>query len=244
MKKIFQFITAIAIVVPIVDSATSEPSSSQTEHVSPFACNGLALSPEVRKRHFEELGPALLKLKKSTRELPDGYEFELPADNKTYQLLMEWAFQNGYAVRSSISTCASTEKADRYGYVSLAGPGLKSSLRRSLISLVLVRSAMPRVSTQEFERLPLRVHTFLAGVPLHDVWSVDLPRWRAGVTLDEFLRTANNGKLDMCGCSKSSCFSRPPHSCACCSTFVFSLDGSSVGIASQRQPQGKASQRV
>jgi hypothetical protein len=61
--------------------------------VSPFACNAFALSPEVRKRHFEELGPALLKLKKSTRKLPDGYEFELPADNKTYQLLTEWAFQ-------------------------------------------------------------------------------------------------------------------------------------------------------
>ncbi len=26
-------------------------------------------------------------------ELPDGYEFKLPADNKTYQLLTEWAFQ-------------------------------------------------------------------------------------------------------------------------------------------------------
>ena len=51
---------------------------------------------------------------------------------------------------------------------------------------------MPQVSIQEFERLPLRVHTFLAGVPLHDVWSVDLPRWRAGVTLDDFLRTASN----------------------------------------------------
>ena len=51
---------------------------------------------------------------------------------------------------------------------------------------------MPQVSTQEFERLPLRVHTFLAGVPLHDVWSIDLPRWRAGVTLDDFLRTASN----------------------------------------------------
>ena len=63
---------------------------------------------------------------------------------------------------------------------------------------------MPRVSTQEFERLPLRVHTFLAGVPLHDVWSIDLPRWRAGVTLDEFLRTPSNGKLDACGCSESS----------------------------------------
>jgi hypothetical protein len=48
---------------------------------------------------------------------------------------------------------------------------------------------MPQVSNQEFERLPLRVHTFLAGVPLHDVWSVDLPRWRARVTLDDFLRT-------------------------------------------------------
>jgi hypothetical protein len=48
---------------------------------------------------------------------------------------------------------------------------------------------MPQVSTQEFERLPLRVHSFLAGVPLHDVWSVNLPRWRDGVTLDDFLRT-------------------------------------------------------
>src|SRR6266536_4948732 len=92
MKKIFQFITAIAIVAPVAIWATSEP-SSQTEHVSPFACDELGLSPEVRKRHFEELTPALLKLKKSARELPDGYEFEFPADNKTYQLLTEWAFQ-------------------------------------------------------------------------------------------------------------------------------------------------------
>ena len=90
MKKIFQFITAIVIVVPLVDSATSEPSSPQSEHVSPFACNAFALSPEARKRHFEEVGPALLKLKKSTRELPDGYAFEFPADKTTYQLLTEW----------------------------------------------------------------------------------------------------------------------------------------------------------
>jgi hypothetical protein len=70
---------------------------------------------------------------------------------------------------------------------------------------------MPQVSTQEFERLPLRVHTFLVGVPLHDVWSVDLPRWRGGVTLDEFLLTASDGKLDNCGCSKSwSLFTRSP----------------------------------
>ena len=93
MKKIFRFIAAIAIGGPFAIWATSEPSSSQTEHVSPFACNALALSPKIRKRHFEELGPALLKLKKSTRELPDGYEFEFSADNKTYQLLTEWAFE-------------------------------------------------------------------------------------------------------------------------------------------------------
>jgi hypothetical protein len=51
---------------------------------------------------------------------------------------------------------------------------------------------MPQISALEFERLPLRVHAFLAGVPLHDVWAVDLPRWRNGVTLDEFLRATSN----------------------------------------------------
>ena len=50
---------------------------------------------------------------------------------------------------------------------------------------------MPRISTQEFEQLPLRAHGFLAGVPLHDVWAVDLPRTRSGISLEEFSRTAN-----------------------------------------------------
>jgi len=52
-------------------------------------------------------------------------------------------------------------------------------------------ATMPRISTQEFELLPLRVHEFLAEVPLHDVWAVDLPRIRPGITLDEFLRVAS-----------------------------------------------------
>ena len=64
---------------------------------------------------------------------------------------------------------------------------------------------MPRISAEEaFERLPLRVHAFLADVPVHDVWFIDLPRWRAGIMLDEFLRTPSNSKLDACGCSESS----------------------------------------
>lgn len=50
---------------------------------------------------------------------------------------------------------------------------------------------MPQISPQEFKRVPLRVHEFLADVPLHDVWAVDLPRIRPGITLDEFLRVAS-----------------------------------------------------
>jgi hypothetical protein len=49
---------------------------------------------------------------------------------------------------------------------------------------------MPQISRQEFERLPLRVHDLLAGVPLHDAWVVDLPRTRPGITLAEFSRTS------------------------------------------------------
>jgi hypothetical protein len=45
---------------------------------------------------------------------------------------------------------------------------------------------VPQISAAEFYALPLRVHTFLAGVPLHDVWAVDLPRPRERVTLAEF----------------------------------------------------------
>src|ERR1700686_864191 len=62
---------------------------------------------------------------------------------------------------------------------------------------------MPQISTQEFERLPLRVHDFLAGVPLHDVWAVDLPRKRSGITLDEFLRTASGRSQVGCDCCEN-----------------------------------------
>src|SRR5262245_25636941 len=66
------------------------------------------------------------------------------------------------------------------------------SVGRACARWALLGGPMPQISTQEFERLPLRVHDFLAGVPLHDVWAVDLPRVRSGITLDEFLRTENS----------------------------------------------------
>jgi len=54
---------------------------------------------------------------------------------------------------------------------------------------------MPQISEREFERLPLRVHQFLSGVPLHDAWVVDLPSSRTGITLQQFLRTTNGEVL-------------------------------------------------
>jgi hypothetical protein len=63
---------------------------ANAKHESPFACDRLALGPKERKRHFDELGPALRKLKIGVRELPDGYAFQFPTDPKTFQLLAEW----------------------------------------------------------------------------------------------------------------------------------------------------------
>jgi hypothetical protein len=63
------------------------------EKESPFACNRLALTPEVRKRHFDELGPALRQLKTGHRELSNGYEFSFRADSKTFAMLAEWIDQ-------------------------------------------------------------------------------------------------------------------------------------------------------
>lgn len=80
---------AVAAFCPQVN-AQQPASTSRTKHESPFACNRLALTPEQRRRHFDELSPALRELKTGMRELPNGYEFSFPSDIKTYQLLAEW----------------------------------------------------------------------------------------------------------------------------------------------------------
>ncbi|MFY9730375.1 MAG: DUF2867 domain-containing protein [Candidatus Acidiferrales bacterium] len=53
---------------------------------------------------------------------------------------------------------------------------------------------MPQISPAEFYALPLRVHTLLADIPLHDVWAVDLPAHRGSVTLCEFLRRTRENR--------------------------------------------------
>ena len=50
-----------------------------------------------------------------------------------------------------------------------------------------------RASPEEYHGIPLRAHSLLAGVPLHDVWAVDLPRTRPGRTIVD-LRALIAGK--------------------------------------------------
>ena len=66
------------------------PAAAAASHGSPFACDRLSLDPVARRRHFDELGPALRSLRRSVRELPDGYEFEFPTDPKTIAMVAEW----------------------------------------------------------------------------------------------------------------------------------------------------------
>jgi hypothetical protein len=80
----------ILLMIAMIASLGTPALLETAKNESPFACDRAALSPEKRKRHFDELGPALRSLRKSTHELADGFEFEFPADAATYQLLAEW----------------------------------------------------------------------------------------------------------------------------------------------------------
>ena len=91
LTSILQFALLVTTIVGLPKSTGRQGSPEAKRSESPFACNRLALTPERRKRHFDELGPKLRLLKKSVRELPNGYEFEFPADSNTVQLVAEWA---------------------------------------------------------------------------------------------------------------------------------------------------------
>jgi len=78
----FAVLAAGGAVSPLAEAVAKE---------SPFACDRLALDPAARRRHFEELGPTLRDMRQAVRELPDGYEFEFPADPRTVALVAEWA---------------------------------------------------------------------------------------------------------------------------------------------------------
>src|SRR5437870_5700975 len=54
---------------------------------------------------------------------------------------------------------------------------------------------VPRISASEYCAVPLRVHALLAGVPLHDVWAVDLPSAREDFKLGDLLRRLSQHRL-------------------------------------------------
>jgi hypothetical protein len=83
------------------------------------------------------------------------------------------------------------------------------------------------ISPAEFRTLQLRVHSLLADVPLHDVWAVDLPHVRAGITLDEFHRR-------MRAANKTEKLSGPAHVLVRLRRVlgrIFRLDGEQTGPA-------------
>lgn len=85
-------LTAVGVAILAAASfAQIKNAPTSTTQPSPFACDRLALSPEARARHFNELGPQLRDLKLGVRELANGYAFQFPADPKTVLLVAEWA---------------------------------------------------------------------------------------------------------------------------------------------------------
>src|SRR5215470_8083206 len=85
-------VAALMLTATLAQAAPNE-GSKPTQKESPFACDKNALSPAERKRHFDELGPALHKLATGIHELSDGYEFQFRNDATTYKLLTEWVYQ-------------------------------------------------------------------------------------------------------------------------------------------------------
>jgi len=57
---------------------------------SPFACDRLALTPALRHRHFDVLGPFLRTKVDGVRADADGYSFRFPNDWTTFASLTEW----------------------------------------------------------------------------------------------------------------------------------------------------------
>jgi hypothetical protein len=91
MKIVAIFALALAILGGYAVSqrrAVTQASSGAKE--SPFYCNRRAIDPAQIHRK-EEIGKTLRSLRRSTRELADGYEFELPADSSAIQAAAEWA---------------------------------------------------------------------------------------------------------------------------------------------------------
>lgn len=85
MKRRYLILMAVTV--------ASALGADSTQRESPFACDRAALTPQVRKRHFDVLGPALRGMVQHSRELANGFEFQFAMELATVQLVAEWAAQ-------------------------------------------------------------------------------------------------------------------------------------------------------
>jgi hypothetical protein len=83
--------SACASLCAVTAAMAAQPAHAAAVTESPFACDTLALDPVSRKRHFDVLGPEIVKKRLAVEELADGYEFTLPNDKVTYDHVAEWA---------------------------------------------------------------------------------------------------------------------------------------------------------
>ncbi len=92
MKLVMLFAIASTILFACAFSPrpAAQQNSASTKPDSPFYCDRKAIKPEQLARK-EELGKTLRSLKTTTRELPDGFEFQFPSDASTVQAVAEWA---------------------------------------------------------------------------------------------------------------------------------------------------------
>src|SRR5262245_13398501 len=81
------FVGLLAMVV--ADAWGAEPQSRPDEKATPFFCDRSALTAEQRARQ-RELGKVLRAAVARSREVKDGYEFELPGNVETYRALTEF----------------------------------------------------------------------------------------------------------------------------------------------------------
>jgi len=95
MNELFLIISIFGLLASPASDSCIVPATvaALADHEPIFACNIFAFSAKERKRHFEELGPALRHMRKDVRELANGYEFDFPSDAKTFAMLSEWSEQ-------------------------------------------------------------------------------------------------------------------------------------------------------
>jgi len=108
---------------------------------------------------------------------------------------------------------------------------------------------VPRIPKEEFEAVPLRVHAFLAGVPLHDVWATDLPT-RAPASRSTSFSASRPGRSSALACRARTVnirfffgglfgWDRTTSATTAFATFTDRLNGRSIGRGCWRRPAGR-----